>query len=122
MRGDGASTKAITEALDVTAFRVTHWLSEPAPTVPDAYRATDLGGDPLCRRFMGVEFMPTHRGEAADAIRVCSWCPVRQACAQAALDLDEVGVWGGVWIPERPDRRQQAHDALRAVVAGEVAA
>lgn len=38
--------------------------------------------------------------KAAQAKRICANCPMRKACARAALDLSPVaGVWGGVTLP-----------------------
>ena len=38
--------------------------------------------------------------KAGEAKRICGNCPLRKACARAALDLEVVdGVWGGVNLP-----------------------
>lgn len=47
----------------------------------------------------------TTREELAKA--VCTPCPVKQACLQAALDGDEVGVWGGTDTQQRRKMRRR---------------
>jgi WhiB family transcriptional regulator, redox-sensing transcriptional regulator len=38
--------------------------------------------------------------KANEAKRICGNCPIRKACARAALDLEVIdGVWGGVNLP-----------------------
>ncbi|MTA13923.1 MAG: hypothetical protein F2534_15090 [Actinobacteria bacterium] len=51
--------------------------------------------DALCREHPDVNFFP-ERGESPIPARaICARCTVRTECLQAALDGDELGVWGG---------------------------
>lgn len=40
--------------------------------------------------------------DAADAIYICSTCPVREPCATYAIDNRELhGIWGGLTVEQR---------------------
>src|SRR4051794_28584884 len=59
--------------------------------------------------------------DSHEAIGICGNCPVRLACARAALDLGATdGVWAGVRLPgvRIPEDLEAAHDQLRRVVVG----
>ena len=56
---------------------------------------------------------------ALAAKRSCGYCPVRRACAQAALDLGVTdGVWAGVRLPGArfPEELDRKRDLLRRVI------
>lgn len=47
-------------------------------------------------------FYPERGGSSAAAIRLCKFCPVKQACLEYAVENDEeFGVWGGMTALER---------------------
>lgn len=57
-----------------------------------------------CRGRRDVDFFPARGQPATDARALCSDCPVRQDCLEAALDGGEMfGVWGG--FSERQRRK-----------------
>ena len=39
--------------------------------------------------------------DVASAIAICSTCPIKKRCLQAAVDSGEIGVWGGTTYAER---------------------
>jgi hypothetical protein len=56
----------------------------------------------------------TARREAADAIAVCTACPVRGACLELSLrhwTIGQHGVWGGLVAPERAALRRRRLDS-----------
>ena len=59
--------------------------------------------------------------ESGAAAGICSNCPVRLACAEAALRVGATdGVWAGVRLPgvREPDELRSARAQLRSVVVG----
>lgn len=46
-------------------------------------------------------FFPNGNTVTAAAIELCGRCPVKDACRQAATDLNLQGIWGGTTRPER---------------------
>lgn len=55
--------------------------------------------------------------KAGEAQRICGNCPLRKACARAALDTEAVdGVWGGVNLPGEHATLQE-HAAARRQLA-----
>lgn len=49
---------------------------------------------------------------------ICTQCPVRQACAKAALDLDAShGIWAGVWLDQSRTSTTYKREQL-AFIAG----
>ncbi|MGV7254602.1 WhiB family transcriptional regulator [Mycobacterium kansasii] len=61
-------------------------------------------------------FEHTHKAKG-----ICGNCPVRLACAKAALDLGATdGIWAGVRLPgiRIMDDLYAAYDELRCVIAG----
>lgn len=76
--------------------------------------------DGLCR-FDDPDLWFQHGADAAAARRICGNCPVRRACAQAALDLGVTdGVWAGVRLPGTrfPEDLDRARAALRRLLIG----
>lgn len=61
--------------------------------------------------------------KAPIAKRICGNCPVRLACARAALDIDDItdGVWAGVRLPGAHGSVAE-HNAVRAQLERIVAA
>ena len=58
-------------------------------------------------------FFPTKTGKAAiqqsaEALAICSGCPVIEACAQYRIDTGSIGVWGNALIPTREAHRPHA--------------
>ena len=50
------------------------------------------------------------RREAADALAICTACPVRGACLELSLrhwDIGQHGIWGGLVATDRADLRRQ---------------
>jgi WhiB family redox-sensing transcriptional regulator len=86
-------------------------MAQPAPTA-DSTGLCQYGDDPnLWFRFE----------DSARAAAICANCPVRLACARAALSLHATdGVWAGVRLPGNrfPAELVQARDKLRCVIAG----
>ncbi|MFW0119800.1 WhiB family transcriptional regulator [Rothia sp. P5764] len=65
--------------------------------------------DALCAQTDPEAFFPEKGGSTRDAKRVCSECPVREACLEYAMDNDErFGIWGGLSERERRRLRKQA--------------
>ncbi|MDY6051106.1 MAG: WhiB family transcriptional regulator [Rothia sp. (in: high G+C Gram-positive bacteria)] len=65
--------------------------------------------DALCAQTDPEAFFPEKGGSTRDAKRVCSECPVRQACLEYAMENDErFGIWGGLSERERRRLRKQA--------------
>lgn len=59
--------------------------------------------------------------DSVRAAAVCANCPVRLACARAALSLQATdGVWAGVRLPGNrfPEELDQARELLRRVITG----
>jgi WhiB family transcriptional regulator, redox-sensing transcriptional regulator len=59
--------------------------------------------------------------DSVRAAAICANCPVRLACARAALSLQATdGVWAGVRLPGNrfPEELDQAREQLRRVIAG----
>lgn len=58
----------------------------------------------LCREVDPELFFP-EKGDpvaARDAKEICSWCPVKAACASWALETRELhGIWGGLSVRDR---------------------
>lgn len=50
------------------------------------------------------------------ARQYCAGCPVTEACNQAALDGDEIGLWGGAWHWRDENRQHQTVTLLPATV------
>ncbi|HME48749.1 WhiB family transcriptional regulator [Mycobacterium sp.] len=76
--------------------------------------------DGLCS-FDDPDLWFQHGTLAAAAKRICGNCPVRRACAQAALDLGVTdGVWAGVRLPGArfPEDLDRKRATLRRVVDG----
>jgi WhiB family redox-sensing transcriptional regulator len=48
------------------------------------------------------------RKRVEDAKQVCAGCPFRVACAQWALDTNQLGVWGGTSDQDRQALRRKA--------------
>ncbi|WP_304621701.1 WhiB family transcriptional regulator [Rothia sp. ZJ1223] len=64
--------------------------------------------DALCAQTDPEAFFPEKGGSTRDAKRVCSECPVRQACLDYAMENDErFGIWGGLSERERRRLRKQ---------------
>ncbi|MDY3048354.1 MAG: WhiB family transcriptional regulator [Rothia sp. (in: high G+C Gram-positive bacteria)] len=64
--------------------------------------------DALCAQTDPEAFFPEKGGSTRDAKRVCSECPVREACLQYAMENDErFGIWGGLSERERRRLRKQ---------------
>lgn len=62
----------------------------------------------------GAESSPGYRQHAADAMRVCAWCPVRAECLAHALENGEDdGIWGGT----TPRQRRQIRKSRTAPAA-----
>lgn len=73
--------------------------------------ATD---DAKCRDGDPDAFWPPKGGSVDPAVRICASCPVRQQCADWALDHDErFGVWGGLSEQERTRVRRGRADPDR---------
>lgn len=65
--------------------------------------------DALCAQTDPEAFFPEKGGSTRDAKRVCSECPVREACLEYAMENDErFGIWGGLSERERRRLRKQA--------------
>ncbi len=65
--------------------------------------------DALCAQTDPEAFFPEKGGSTRDAKRVCSECPVSQACLDYALAKDErFGIWGGLSERERRRLRRRA--------------
>lgn len=65
--------------------------------------------DALCAQTDPEAFFPEKGGSTRDAKRVCSECPVREACLDYAMENDErFGIWGGLSERERRRLRKQA--------------
>lgn len=65
--------------------------------------------DALCAQTDPEAFFPEKGGSTRDAKRVCSECPVRDACLEYAMENDErFGIWGGLSERERRRLRKQA--------------
>lgn len=65
--------------------------------------------DALCAQTDPEAFFPEKGGSTRDAKRVCSQCPVREACLEYAMENDErFGIWGGLSERERRRLRKQA--------------
>ncbi|RUQ21228.1 MULTISPECIES: WhiB family transcriptional regulator [Kocuria] len=65
--------------------------------------------DALCAQTDPEAFFPEKGGSTRDAKRVCSECPVSQACLDYALARDErFGIWGGLSERERRRLRKRA--------------
>lgn len=82
--------------------------------------------DALCRQSDPDLWFPDQGGDAAIKARrakaICRRCPVRAACAQAALDGNEThGIWAGELMSARSTERWAALDRLRRVAAGSAA-
>jgi WhiB family transcriptional regulator, redox-sensing transcriptional regulator len=76
--------------------------------------------DGLCQ-FDDPDRWFQHGPRAAVAKRICANCPVRRACAQAALDLRVTdGVWAGVRLPGArfPEDLEKKRASLRRVIDG----
>lgn len=52
-----------------------------------------------------------HRAQDA-ARHYCRSCPVKNACYQAAVDGDEIGLWGGYWHSRNQERVHKVTDLL----------
>lgn len=64
--------------------------------------------DALCAQTDPEAFFPEKGGSTRDAKRVCSECPVREACLEYAMENDErFGIWGGLSERERRRLRKQ---------------
>ena len=65
--------------------------------------------DALCAQTDPEAFFPEKGGSTRDAKRVCSECPVSEACLDYALAKDErFGIWGGLSERERRRLRKRA--------------
>jgi hypothetical protein len=70
---------------------------------------------------------PQQPGDTRRAITVCTTCPVKRACLEAALDIEvsaDIGIWGGTTpTARRRIRRGQSNidQALRSDRAGPTA-
>lgn len=53
-------------------------------------------------------FFPTKGASPLPAQRICSTCPVIDACREYALGHNLLGVWGGLTTQERKDIRRAA--------------
>jgi WhiB family transcriptional regulator, redox-sensing transcriptional regulator len=62
--------------------------------------------DGSCRDRPDVDFFPEWPRGALPARAVCRGCPVRVECTMQALELGEVGVWGGTTDFERELARE----------------
>ncbi|MBY0441723.1 MAG: WhiB family transcriptional regulator [Mycobacteriaceae bacterium] len=86
-------------------------MAQPTP-IADSAGLCQYGGDPnFWFRFE----------DSARAAAVCVNCPVRRACAQAALSVQATdGVWAGVRLPGNrfPEKLDQARDQLKRVIVG----
>lgn len=74
--------------------------------------------DGLCR-FDEPELWFQYGTDAAVAKRICGNCPVRRACARAALDLAATdGVWAGIRLPgvKFPEELDRKRDSLRRLI------
>lgn len=62
-----------------------------------------------CAGLGVARFFPTPGTTTEDATRICSTCPVQQACGAHAIAVSGiVGVWGGLSDHERQQRRRAA--------------
>lgn len=79
--------------------------STPRPLLavqPDFFRYGVCQGLELATFYGKNSAKPMSPTELKDARDVCRFCPVRQAClAQALLDDEPFGIWGGFTKPER---------------------
>ncbi|MGH3556016.1 MAG: WhiB family transcriptional regulator [Mycobacterium sp.] len=86
-------------------------MAQPAP-IADSTGLCQYGSDPnLWFRFE----------DSIRAAAICSNCPVRPACARAALSLQATdGVWAGVRLPGNrfPEELEHAREQLKRVIAG----
>lgn len=73
--------------------------------------------DGLCKNADPDIFFPHSEVGALRAIEICEQCPVRQACAKAALDKpSNCGVWAGIFIPY--DHQPRVRYQLQAIAEG----
>jgi transcription factor WhiB len=79
----------------------------------DAARGVGWRARARCRSMPTAIFYATGGAatfETRVALRVCARCEVRPQCLDAALDADELGVWGGV----SEERRRRLRAARRS--------
>lgn len=77
-----------------------------AETYPDAYFTEDVEGPD------GKIVSSSYKHEA-DAKKVCIMCPKRLDCLQFALDVNEIGIWGGTTENERKKIKRQQLDITK---------
>lgn len=85
----------------------------------------------LCRRFPSDWWFPTGTEDSdrtAQAISICSRCPVRRDCAIDAVQATpphRYGIWAGIRIPDnhwdKGRSRKAAYARLTAIANGEAA-
>lgn len=76
------------------------------------YKAMDEMDEPTaCTNFPDAFYPEKGASGAAQEIvwakESCAACPVRQLCAEYALNNEEHGIWGGMAANERRDLRRQ---------------
>ncbi|MEH3033083.1 MAG: WhiB family transcriptional regulator [Aeromicrobium erythreum] len=81
------STSKDAAAAVLTTHGVTIAFDHPLPWAP-AQEWACAGVDPEL-------FFPADDATLAEAVRVCTTCPLRTTCADQAVARSESGVWGG---------------------------
>lgn len=77
------------------------------PTTP-AWRV-----EAACRGMDTARWFPEGKGNIADAIAICSTCPVKAECLQYGLYYEPTGILGGATERERQVMRSQRGISLQ---------
>lgn len=85
-----------------------------APHRPNGDRRTGVervpgswADDAACRNHDTAMWFSSAIADIARARTICAGCPVRQQCADYAIEAEEPwGIWGGLDQHERDDRRR----------------
>ena len=62
-----------------------------------------------CRGVGPHEFYLDRGDSTARALAICAGCPVRQQCAEFAVERNEPGIWGGLSHRERKALRRRRY-------------
>ena len=95
---------------------------------PDAYALAGLTladfiqrpawqADAQCKEHPYLSWVSKPGGSNAEQRAICAHCAVQAECLEAAIEGQELGLWGGTSTTERRAMPQAPHPAPRRVIA-----
>lgn len=101
LSASGMGARDIARKMNMHTDNVTRYLKTPVPKLAPQV-STWWAENAACLGLDTNLFFPTGTGESAaaakrEAMAICSSCPVRQRCREAAnANYEQNGIWGGV--------------------------